>query len=144
MLTTNQKGLVAETAVIHECVKAGIGVSRPLDDERYDLILDLRPQLVRIQCKWASRAGDVISVSTRTSRRGPTGHIHRSYLPGEIDGIAAFCLDNEKCYLLLGELCTERAFVQLRLGPTKNNQATGVRWARDFEFGATIRTLLGR
>jgi hypothetical protein len=40
-LTTNQKGLVAETAVVHTAVKLGVGVARPLDDERYDLILDL-------------------------------------------------------------------------------------------------------
>ena len=45
MLTTNQLGLVAETAIVHECVKLGVGVSRPLDDERYDLIFDLRPKL---------------------------------------------------------------------------------------------------
>ena len=31
-------------------------VSRPLGDERYDLIFDLRPELLRIQCKWAVRA----------------------------------------------------------------------------------------
>ncbi len=40
-LTTNQKGLIAETAIMHEAAKLGIGVARPLDDERYDLILDL-------------------------------------------------------------------------------------------------------
>jgi hypothetical protein len=36
MLTTNQKGLLAEQAVIFECVRLGIGVAKPLDDERYD------------------------------------------------------------------------------------------------------------
>ena len=65
MLTTNQLGLVAETRIVHECVLLGIGVSRPLDDERYDLILDLRPNLLRVQCKWAKRHGDVIVVRCR-------------------------------------------------------------------------------
>jgi hypothetical protein len=45
MLTTNQKGLVAETAVIHECAKLGVPVARPLDDQRYDLIFDLGAKL---------------------------------------------------------------------------------------------------
>jgi hypothetical protein len=36
VLTTNQKGLIAETAVIHECAKLGVPVLRPLDDQRYD------------------------------------------------------------------------------------------------------------
>jgi hypothetical protein len=30
MLTTNQKGAIAETAIAHEAVKLGIGVYRPL------------------------------------------------------------------------------------------------------------------
>jgi hypothetical protein len=61
MLTTNQKELVAETAIIHECAKRGIDVARPLDSARYDLILDLGPKLLRVQCKWAVRQGDVVS-----------------------------------------------------------------------------------
>jgi hypothetical protein len=50
VLTTNQKGLVAETAIVHECVELGIGVARPLDDAPYGLILDLGPKLLRVQC----------------------------------------------------------------------------------------------
>jgi PD-(D/E)XK nuclease superfamily protein len=55
VLTTNQKGFLAETAVIHECARLGIAVSKPLGDQRYDLILDLGSTLLRIQCKWAAR-----------------------------------------------------------------------------------------
>jgi PD-(D/E)XK endonuclease len=54
VLTTNQKGLTAETAVTAECIRLDLGVAKPIDDERYDLILDLRPRLLRVQCKWAS------------------------------------------------------------------------------------------
>jgi hypothetical protein len=36
-LTTNQKGVIAETAIVHRAAKLGYGVARPLDDERYDL-----------------------------------------------------------------------------------------------------------
>ena len=46
-----QKGRIAEMAVMRECVRLGIGVSQPLDVVRYDLILDRRPQRVRVQCK---------------------------------------------------------------------------------------------
>jgi hypothetical protein len=143
MLTTNQKGFVAETAVIHECAQRGVPVSKPLDDQRYDLVLDLGSKLLRVQCKWAARVGDVVSIRTRTSRRGREGHIHRSYGPNEIDAIVAFCAETGRCYLLPHELSVDRAMVQLRLEPTKNNQAAGVRWARDYEFGATLSALLG-
>jgi hypothetical protein len=42
VLTTNQLGVIAESAIAPECAHLGGGVSRPLDDERYDLILDPR------------------------------------------------------------------------------------------------------
>src|SRR4051794_27032304 len=138
MLTTNQKGHVAETAVMHECAKLGIPVARPLDDQRYDLIFDLGATLLRVQCKWATRAGDVIAIRTRTCRRAREGLIHRSYGPEEIDAIAAFCPETGQCYLLPHELSVERVMVQLRLRPTKNNQAAGIRWASDYEFAAKL------
>jgi hypothetical protein len=143
MLTTNQKGFIAETAVLHECAKLHVPVSKPLDDQKYDLIFDLGEKLLRVQCKWAARIGDVVVVRTRTCRRGAEGHIHRSYSRGEIDAIAAFCADTGLCYLLPLELSVERAAVQLRLEPTKNNQAAGIRWASDYEFAAKLTPLLG-
>ena len=144
MLTTNQKGLVAETAVVHECAKLGISVSRPLDDQRYDLILDLGSKLLRVQCKWAARTGDVVAIRTLTSRRSRDGHIHRRYAAHEIDAIVAFCEETGRCYLLPQELSVDRSLVLLRLEPTRNNQAAGIRWAREFELEATLKTLAGR
>ena len=119
-------------------MRQGVGVCRPLGDERYDLILDLRPTLLRVQCKWAARVGDVVVVRTRTRRRGRSGLISAYYAPDEIDAVAAYCPDTEQCYLLPHELSVGRAAVQLRLAPTRNNQAAGVWWARDFELGATL------
>jgi len=40
---------------------------------------------------------------------------------------AAFCLETGRCYLLPHELSVDRVMVQLRLEPTKNNQAAGIR-----------------
>jgi hypothetical protein len=128
---------------MHECAQLGVPVLRPLDDQRYDLVLDLGTEVLRVQCKWAARVGDVVAIRTRTSRRGPKGHIHRSYGPAEIDAIVGFCSATGRCYLLPHELSVDRAMVLLRLEPTKNNQAAGIRWARDYEFGARLNLLLG-
>jgi hypothetical protein len=143
VLTTDQKGVLAEQAIVFEALKFGVGVFQPLGDERYDLILDLRPDLLRVQCKWAVRAGDVVQIRTRRCRRGPEGLIHRHYLLGEIDAIAAYCADVGQCYLLPLEMSVGRAMVQLRLAPSKNNQQLRINWARDFEFGATLQRLHG-
>ena len=51
MLTTDQKGVIAELAIARRAAELGIGVWRSYTVERYDLLFDLRPQLVRVQCK---------------------------------------------------------------------------------------------
>src|SRR5437879_1213556 len=81
----------SETAIAHEAIKLGIGVYKPYADERYDLIFDLRPQLARVQCKWASRDGDVIVARLYSNRRGPTGMIRRAYSPEDVDAFALYC-----------------------------------------------------
>jgi hypothetical protein len=142
-LTTNQKGMIAETAIIHECAKLGVGVSRPLDDHRYDLILDVGGRLLRVQCKWAPMRGDVIVVRCYSNRRAPEGQRRRRYESDEIDAIAAYCAANARCYLLPRRLSCDVTQVHLRLGPTQNNQASGVNWATDVEFAATLSQLQG-
>lgn len=138
MLTTNQKGAIAETAVAHEAVKLGIGVLKPICDLRYDLVLDTGQELVRVQCKWASRYGDVIVGRFYANRRAREGLRRSLYDPSEIDAFAAYCPDTDRCYFPpLAEL-GGRYHVQLRLLPTRNNQATGIRWARDHEFAARL------
>lgn len=63
MLSTDQKGGAAELAIAAAAAKLHVGVYKPLTDgEPYDLIFDLRPRLVRVQCKWVSRHDDVIVV----------------------------------------------------------------------------------
>ena len=78
----------------------GIGVAQPLCDDPYDLILDLRHSLVRVQCKWASIRGNVIEVRCRRCRRGPDGFVHRGYESHEIDAIAAYCAELDRCFLI--------------------------------------------
>jgi hypothetical protein len=143
VLTTNQKGMIAESSVIAECAQLGVMVSLPIADARYDLILDVGGRLLRVQCKWAATRGETIVIRCRTCRRGRDGLIHGQYRAGEIDAIAAYCPDTGRCYLLPPELSIARTGVQLRLRPTKNNQAAGIRWAKDYEFAARLKALQG-
>ena len=138
-LTTNQKGAIAEVAITKVAVEIGVVVSRPVQDAAYDLILDLQDRLVRVQCKWAVVSGDVVTIRCRRCRRGPEGFIHRGYDHGEIDAIAAYCLELDACYLLPLELSVERAAVSLRLAPPHNNQKRKIHWAEEYEFAATLR-----
>jgi PD-(D/E)XK nuclease superfamily protein len=138
VLTTDQKGAVAELAIARAAAELGIGVWGPYTVERYDLVFDLRPELARVQCKWATRRGDIIVVPCHTNRRNRVGLVRTFYSSDEIDAFAAYCADTDRCYFLSLKTFAGRSAIQLRLAPTKNNQQAGVNWARDFEFAATL------
>jgi hypothetical protein len=135
VLTTDQEGAIAETAIIHAAVELGIDVYVPVvEGGRYDLILDLRSRLVRVQVKWASRDGDVVRVRCYSCRRTKTGLLKRADSASEIDAIAAYCADLDRCLYFPMTWLDGRAFVQLRERPTRNNQRHGVNWLDDFAF----------
>ena len=116
-------------------IKVGIGVLKPLSDgHRYDLVFDVEPALLRVQCKWAVRRGEVIVVNCRTCRRGPDGFIRRSYSRREVDLVAAYCAETDRCYVIPPDLFEEHAAVSLRLAPARNNQRAKIKWARDYEL----------
>jgi hypothetical protein len=139
MLTSDQKGAIAETAIIHAAIRLGISVYTPVvEGGRYDMIFELGTRLVRVQCKWAPRHGDVVVLRCYRARRNRDGLVRRVYVEGEIDAFAAYCADVDRCYFLPFELFTRRTQVHLRLGPCRNNQTLGVNWASDFEFAATL------
>jgi hypothetical protein len=144
VLTTDQKGAVAEAEIAAAAIKLGIGVYKPLSDgERYDLIFDLRPLLIRVQCKWGALTGDVVVVRCYSCRRSRVGQLKRTYTADEVDAIAAYCEPLDKCYWLPTERFAGRTHVQLRVHPSRNNQRLGINWADEFAFNARLMELLG-
>jgi hypothetical protein len=139
MLTSDQKGAVAETAIVHAAIKLGISVYTPVaEGRRYDMIFELGDRLMRVQCKWAPRHGDVIVVRCYSTRRNRDGLLRRLYSADEIDAFAVYCAELDRCYFLPLDTFGERSAIQLRLAPARNNQAAGVNWAKDFEFAAKL------
>ena len=138
MLTTDAKGAVAELAIAKTAAGLGIGVWSAHTVERYDLIFDLRPKLVRVQCKWANRYGDVVIVRCYSSRRSREGMLTRRYSADDVDAFAAYCADTDQCYFLPIHEFPGRRNIQLRLAAAKNNQMRRINWAKEFEFGATL------
>jgi hypothetical protein len=144
VLTTDQKGSIAEAEVIAAATRLGIGVFKPLTDgERYDLIFDLRPRLARVQCKTACRRGEVVVIRCYSCRRTADGLTKRLYAEGEVDAFAAYCAELDRAYFFWASALAGRSTLQLRLTPTKNQQRLLVNWADDFEFAATLGRYLG-
>jgi PD-(D/E)XK endonuclease len=110
---------------------------------RYDLIFDLADGLVRVQCKWAPRYGDVIVVRCYSTRRNRHGLMRRAYQPTEVDAFAAYCPDLDRCYYLPYDAFPRRNQIQLRLAQSRNNQRVGINWAEAYEFGATLARVPG-
>jgi hypothetical protein len=139
VLSTDQKGAIAETAIIHAAVKLGVDVYKPLSDgTRYDLIFDTAGMLLRIQCKWARRYGDVVVVRCYSNRRARDGMVRRVYTAREVDAFAVYCAELDRVYFLPIQSFDGQSQIHLRLTRARNNQTAGVHLAEDFEFGATL------
>jgi PD-(D/E)XK endonuclease len=138
VLTTDQKGALAEIKVAGAALELGIGVWTPFGDERYDLIFDLRPELVRVQCKWATLYGDVVVARLYRARRNAKGLLRRVYSAKEIDAFAIYCGSMDRCFFIPIEEAPRGGTVQLRVKPTRNNQKLRIRWAEDVSFAAKL------
>jgi hypothetical protein len=139
MLTTDQKGAIAEMGIAWHASRLGVDVYKPVaEGGRCDLTFDFVTRLWRVQCKWARRYGDVLVVRCTSCRRAREGMRVRRYTPEEIDAFAAYSADLDRCFFLPIEVVGEKRNVQLRLAPARNNQRDGINWADDFDFGATL------
>jgi hypothetical protein len=143
VLTTNQRGAIAEAEIVSAALKLGVGVFSAVHDERYDLVFDLRPTLLRVQCKTAIVDRDVVVIRCYSSRRSAGGLLKRVYTRSEIDAIAAYSAEIDRVFLVPVSRIDGRSHIQLRLRPPKNNQAIGVNWADEYDFAATLGRLQG-
>ena len=94
VLTTNQKGGIAETKIAAAATELGISVLRPIVEHgRYDLAFEIGERILRVQCKWGAldSEGAVIKAFLRTSSLTPSGYVRSSYAPDEIDLVAVYC-----------------------------------------------------
>lgn len=141
--TTNHKGAVAELAIAARAAAVGFGVLWPMIEHgRYDLALEIDDRILRVQCKWGRLCGDVIRVNLVTSRHTPVnGYVRGKYGIDEVDAVAAYCGELDRCYLLPIEKVAERSTIHLRLEPAKNNQTAAVNFAADYEFSGAVAQL---
>jgi hypothetical protein len=131
------KGAIAEAAITAAAIELGIHVLRPLvEGRRYDLVFDVNGRLLRVQCKWAPRRGNVVAVNLRTHRCTPHGYVRSTYSASEVDGIAVYCQELKQCFYVPIERVAGRRVLYLRLAPAANNQRAAINWAADFALGA--------
>ena len=137
MLTSNDKGNIAEAAIALEAVKLGIDVLRPIAEHgRYDLAFDLCDRIIRVQCKWARLEGVVVCVNLAGYRLTSAGSVRSKYSEDEIDAVAAYCQDLDRVFLIPASEAAGRSAFHLRTSATKNAQRAAINWADNYSLGA--------
>jgi prevent-host-death family protein len=140
--STNHKGAVAEAAIVYEATKLGVEVFIPLSDHcRYDLVFGMGSRLYRVQCKNARRRDEVLIIGLISNWHTPHGYVRNRCSPDEIDLVAAYSPELERCFLLRFDSLVGKSGIQLRLSPPRNAQRAAVHYAADYEFPGAIAQL---
>lgn len=140
MLSSHFIGEITEQEVALAFLRQGILLSKPLvQSSRYDLIADINHHLYKIQVKTGTFKEDAyLEFATSTSHTNTQGTLNLSYSSDDVDFFATM-YDNQ-CYLIPYKLCGKRG-QRLRFVPTKNNQTTGILFAKDYKLEDIITTL---
>jgi prevent-host-death family protein len=136
----NHKGNVAELAIAKEAARLGLSVSMPMTEhEPYDLIIGVGGKLLRVQCKWGRKDGDVVIANFARNRRGPGGFIRRNYSATEIDAFGIYCDELNECFLIPIAAVEGQWSIRLRLAPARNGQRAALQLAEDYRLGAVAQ-----
>jgi PD-(D/E)XK nuclease superfamily protein len=123
------RGNATEAAVLNAFVSAGYDVLIPFGDAHpYDLVVDLGGNdFLRVQCKTARPVDGCVVFNGRSTDHGQG---RRTY-EGRADIFGAYFPPEGRVYLVP---VLSNFVLRLRLGPTRNNQRRGVRFAVDYVF----------
>jgi hypothetical protein len=124
-----------EAIILAELVKRGHTVLVPFGtNHRYDLVLEVGKRFVCVQCKTGRLRAGVIHFNTVSVRANTARAFTRAY-NGEADVFLIYCPDTGQVYAVdVDEAASSLG--SLRVEPTANGQAKGIRWAADHELPA--------
>ena len=134
MLNSKQKGNVTEVECMLAFLKLGYNILTPYGDcERYDFVVDINGQLLKIQVKTSSDSHInegyiVFKCANKTTRNG--NFVRHSYDKEQIDYFMTSY--NGKSYLVPVEECSTEK--RLRFIPPKNGQTKGITFAEEYEL----------
>jgi hypothetical protein len=128
-------GLRTEATILAELARRGYRVLVPWGvNQRYDLVLDVDGEFLRVQCKTGRLRKGCVEFSTQSVRANTRQVILRGY-KGEADLFLVHCPETNGIYAVpVDEAPTGHGY--LRVEPTRNGQQQGIRWARDYELPA--------
>lgn len=128
-----ERGELTEAIVIARLIEYGYFVSLPFgDNQRYDLVVDDRVSLHRVQVRTARDGKSYGSIAFNTVSTHPLSGKKTGYA-GQIEAFIAYHPPTRIFYWIpIGE-CAGSPFV-MRISPARNNQKSGIRLAADYEL----------
>lgn len=134
-------GNIGETSAIFQFTKRNIPVSVPFGQNTpYDLIIQIKGKLYKIQCKTAQYCQSDKMVFHITRTNGFTCS-HIPYSNNEIDFFYLYCIENGYCGLM--SIIESPIYeINLRLTKPKNNQSHNIKYAKDYELDVQLHKLL--
>lgn len=142
-MDTKQIGNLTELQCITALYELGCSVSIPFgDSEKYDLIIDYKNKLYKVQCKYSHEIvdeGKVTSIRIETTwfSHGLKKCTRNKYQLEEIDYFATYY--NNKCYLIPSNQCSNAKI--LRIEAPKNKQLKGINFLNDYEASKILEAL---
>jgi Holliday junction resolvase-like predicted endonuclease len=134
MAALKQKGDLAELMVAADLRRRGYRIAFPYgEDCDYDLIVERHGNLERVQVKYATSDGAIVTVRCR-SHSLTNGRIRatKHYTAKTVDWIAVWEPTRATAYYVPSSVFDGYGELTLRLTPARNNQLQGVRDAQDF------------
>jgi hypothetical protein len=118
-----------------DLIRRGYKVAIPYgEDWDFDLIVCRAKRLERVQCKYTSSDGVVITVRPR-SHSLTNGKVRatKRYTAAMIDWLAVYDATTDRCYYVpAAELGQGMNMMHIRLKPTRNNQKRLIRFASEY------------
>ena len=99
---STKQGDIGEARAIYEYTKLGYGVSRTIfDSEKYDLIVDKRGKLIKVQVKTSDFICEtgVYQLSLKVSGGNKTNNNIRNREDSDYDELFVMC-GNDDCYII--------------------------------------------
>jgi hypothetical protein len=135
MAPLKAKGDLAEVMIAADLIRRGYKVAIPYgEDWDFDLIVCRKERLERVQCKYTTSNGIVITVRARSHSltNGKIRSIKR-YTAATIDWLAVYDVTTERCYYVPAtELGDGMDMLNLRLVAARNNQRRRIRFASSY------------
>jgi hypothetical protein len=126
-------GQRTEAIVLAALVRRGYRVLTPFGtNQRYDLAIDVGDHFLRVQCKTGRLRRGTIIFAVKSVRSNTRRTYVRTY-ENEVDLFLVYCPETDRVYAIPIEDATSSVGA-LRVAPTANNQAKGIRWASEYEL----------